>query len=95
MSFFEEYEPYEIVSNDSGYCIVCGMPGGNCKGEANSADQIRFIPNKSLNDPLATFSVPERIYEESYDGSKKVKKLLYPKGAKIRPDEARRLGLIP
>lgn len=95
MSFYEEYPEYEFAENADGSCIVCGAPNGSCKGESASLDQIRFIPKVSLNDPFATFIVPERIYEESFDGKKVVKKLIYPKGAKIRVDEAKRLGLIP
>jgi hypothetical protein len=95
MSFYEESQSYEILSHDGGPCIVCGTSGGNCRGEINSVDQIRFVPKALANDPFATFIVPERIYEEYFDGSKVVKKLIYPKGARIRPDEARRLGLLP
>ena len=95
MSFFEEYQEYEIISNDGSNCIVCGAPGGNCRGEIDSADQIRFVPKKITNDPFATFLVPERIYEEHVEGSKVVKTLVYAKGARIRPEEAKRLGLIP
>lgn len=95
MSFYEEYEPYEIISGDGGPCPICGVSGGNCRGEADSADQIRFIPKVPLNDPFATFIVPHRIYEDVVEGKKVIKKLVYAKGARIRPEEARRLGLIP
>ena len=95
MSYFDEAEPYEIVSHDGGPCPVCGVSGGNCKGEADSADQIRFIPKVPLDDPFATFTVPERIYEEHQEGGRTVRSLLHAKGSRIRPEEAKRLGLMP
>lgn len=57
---------------------------------------IKFLPPKKANDPGATFTVPERIYEETTSASGKTsRKLIYAKGDRIRPSEARRLGLVP
>lgn len=85
----------EFLENEDGPCPVCGVAGSNCKGEGNEYDGIQFLPPIIGEDPLATFTVPHRIYEETQVGSRTVKKLLHPKGARIRPEEAKRLGLLP
>lgn len=95
MSFFNEAQSYELVSADGESCIVCGARGTNCVGESHSSDQIRFIPNVPVDDPFATFTVPERIYVEETKGKRTVRTLLYPKGARIRPEVAKKLGLMP
>lgn len=97
MTFYDPADDIEFAENVDGFCPVCGAEGNNCTGgEASMYDSVvTFVPPKPLNDPLATFIVPERIYEETVVGTRTVRKLLYPAGAKIRPEEAKRLGLLP
>jgi len=83
----------EILSSHGEDCPICGAAGSNCAGEFD-ADTIVFVPTQPVNDPLATFTVAERIFSEEKVGSRTVRKLLYAKGARIRPEEARRLGLL-
>jgi len=84
----------EILEFTPGPCPVCGEPGGNCRGDSNYHGGIVILPKKK-KDPRATFRVPERVYEETQVGSRKVRKLLYSKGDSITIDEAKRLGLVP
>lgn len=93
MGFFSSKKGWEVVEFDGGPCPVCGESGGNCKGESEFAGSIQIAPPVK-DDPFATFTVPERIYIEEESGSKTVKRLLYPQGARIRPEEAKRLGLM-
>ena len=100
MSFYESApDDYEIANFEPGRCPVCGADGSNCKSEHEDKyleKGILFSPQAPKGeDPLATFIVPERIYESNMVGSREVKRLLYPKGARIRPEEAKRLGLLP
>lgn len=76
-------------------CPVCGAINGTCRGNG-STHSAKLIPPKPKDDPSATFTVPERIYETKVGANGRTyKKLIYPKGARIRPQEAKRLGLIP
>lgn len=95
MGFYSSGDNIEVAKFEEGPCPVCGSSDNTCKGKHGGKGKIQFISPRSLDDPLATFTVPERIYEETQVGSRTVKKLLYPKGAKIRPEEAKRLGLLP
>jgi len=85
----------DFIENDGSDCPVCGAKGGNCAGEESGFHQVRFLSSLPSEDPLATFSVPERIYEEVQQGSRVVRRLKYSKGARIRPAEAKTLGLLP
>lgn len=91
--FYEPSRDIEVVSS-FGDCPVCGEGGTNCKGESHYDGSVNFLPARPLNDPHATYTVPRRIYTEITVGSRVVQKLLYGKGARIRPEEARRLGLL-
>lgn len=93
MGFYSSSKGYEIVPFDGGPCAVCGAAGGNCKGDSDFHGAAQFLPPKK-DDPLATFTVPERIYIEETVNGRTRKKLLYPEGARIRPEEAQRLGLM-
>ena len=100
MSFYEgTSDDYEIADFEPGRCPVCGVEGSNCKSEHEDnylEKGVLFTPPEPKgDDPLATFIVPERIYESRMVGSREVKRLLHPKGARIRPEEAKRLGLLP
>ena len=94
-----EEDDYEIADFEPGRCPVCGVEGSNCKSEHEQEylnKSILFAPQSPREeDPLATFIVPERVYQTSIVGSREVKRLLYPKGARIRPEEAKRLGFLP
>jgi hypothetical protein len=89
----DDYE-VEFVAASAGPCPVCGAAGGNCRGDSEFHGTINIFPSQR-NDPRATFRVPHRIYEEVQVGSRTVKKLLYAKGDRITPAEAKRLGLLP
>lgn len=84
----------EIVPFEGGPCPVCGALDGTCKGESDVDGMVQFVPPKG-DDPFATFRVPERVYEEYDRGNgRKGRRLLYAKGTRIRPEEAKRLGLM-
>lgn len=83
-----------VVSSGGESCPVCGETGTNCRGEYDYDGAIQFIPPKPSDDPGATFTVPHRVFSETTVGKRTVRKLLYPVGARIRPAEARRLGLL-
>lgn len=93
MAFFSSKKGVEIVPFDGGPCPVCGTSGGNCKGDSNFGGSIQIQPAKK-DDPLATFIVPRRIYAHELVNGKKRSRLLYAEGARIRPEEAKRLGLL-
>lgn len=84
----------EVLHADRKDCPVCGTRHGDCTGDSRYMGAINFIPKK-LDDPRATFSVPKRIYENVELNGKTVRRLLYPVGARITPEEAKRLGLMP
>lgn len=93
MAFFSSKKGVEIAPFDGGPCAVCGASGGNCKGDSNFGGAIQLQPHKK-DDPLATFIVPRRIYATEVVNGRKRRQLLYAEGARIRPEEARRLGLL-
>lgn len=82
-----------LVGAQPGGCPVCKHPTGDCKGDSEYHGRVTFVP-QSLNNPLATFRVQKRIYQEEQVGSKTVRTLLYPVGASITIEEAKRLGLV-
>ena len=94
MSFYPEPTDTEVSSLEDGPCPVCGAPNRTCAGP-DCAMVVAFTPSQPHDDPLAPFFVRNSIYPEFQLGICLVKKLLYPKGALIRPEEAKRLGLIP
>lgn len=77
-----------------GPCPVCGEKGGNCRGESTYSGSITFEPPAREN-PYATFTVADRIYEEVKENGRVVRRLLYPVGARITAEEAKRLELMP
>lgn len=83
-----------ILSADRQNCPVCGGKNGDCVGDSRYSGSMTFVP-KRPDDPRATFSVPKRIYENVDVNGKSVRRLLYPVGARITPEEAQRLGLLP
>lgn len=83
-----------ILYADRSPCPVCGNLTGDCKGDSTYHGSIQIAP-KPAKDPSATFRVPKRIYTEEVVNGRKIRKLLYPKGAAITAEEAKRLGLIP
>jgi hypothetical protein len=89
-------DDYEIKYTEAqfGNCPVCGEPGGNCVGETKYNGSIIFEPPKK-SDPRATFVVPERVYEEVMMGNRATQRLLYSRGDRITPHEAKRLGFLP
>lgn len=91
--FYDLSREIEVIS-DYGDCPVCGSQHSSCTGNSEYDGAIMFGPPKPINDPAATFIVPERIFETKVIGKRKAKVLLYGKGAKIRPEEARRIGLL-
>lgn len=93
--FYEPQREIEIVSSGGTACPVCGESGTNCKGESDYQGSVNFLPTRPQDDPQATYTVPRRIYTTTVVGTRTVEKLLYSKGARIRPEEARRLGLLP
>lgn len=84
----------QVLSTDED-CPICGASGTGCAGEKDYEGGLRIFPPHRKDDPLATFVVQERVFEEVTIGKRKVRKLLYGKGARIRPEEAKRLGLYP
>jgi hypothetical protein len=80
------------VHAERGMCPVCRHPTGDCVGE--SGPPLHVIPYIERAHRNATVRVPQRVFEESYVGSKRVRRLLYPAGALITPAEARRIGLV-
>ncbi len=90
----DDAQSITIAEPVTGLCPVCGTAGGNCKGDSAYHGVVNVIPKKE-HDPRATFRVPRRVYEEKTVNGKTVKKLLYPKGAAITPQEAQRLGFLP
>lgn len=93
--FYEPVRDVEVVSSFGQSCPVCGESGTNCKGETDYSGSVNFLPPRPLDDAQATYTVPHRIYVTTLVGTRKVQKLLHGKGARIRPEEARRLGLLP
>lgn len=91
--FYDLSNDIEIIS-DWDDCPVCGAEHTSCTGTTSYDGVIMFAQPKPVNDPAATFIVPERIFETKTVGKRTVKTLVYSKGAKIRPEEARRLGLL-
>lgn len=87
---------YQItfLEAEAGPCPVCGEPNGNCRGESTYSGSVTFEPPTREN-PGATFTVANRVYEEVKEHGRVVKRLLYPIGARITPDEAKRLELMP
>lgn len=86
----ESSEDIDISFDEGGgACPICKTEDGACVGNTRHSLSARFLPKKQ-DDFLATFIVPERVYE----GTGKAKRLLYPAGAKIRVEEAKRLGII-
>jgi hypothetical protein len=83
-----------VLKADRQDCPVCGGKHGDCVGDSKYFGGINFIP-KRPDDPTATFIVPKRIYHEVDINGKKVRRLLYAKGARVTPAEAQRLGLLP
>lgn len=84
--------PIYYAPSDLPNCIVCGAANGTCTGESGFDHMI--VLDKEKPDPRATFIVPERVFEETQVGSRLIRKLLYPKGARITPEEAYRCGFI-
>lgn len=84
----------EILRSDHGACPVCRHASGDCVGDSPGLESsINFV--RKVDDPSATFSVPERVYESFLQGTRKVRRLLHAPGDRITPKEARRLGLMP
>jgi hypothetical protein len=92
MSFYS-LEDAEMSSVEIGPCPVCKHPTGDCIGDSHFNGGVMFKP-KRKPDPAETFSLPERVYEEYEDKGKMKKRLLYAKGTRVRPAEARRLGFL-
>ncbi len=82
----------EVLTADRLPCAVCGHPTGDCPGEHPLTGIVE--PKRNLADPLATFIVPERIYEEEIVNGRTYRRLIYAVGDRIRMEEARRIGLI-
>jgi hypothetical protein len=93
MPFYSAPKSVEIAAFDGGPCPVCGAAGGNCKGESDFEGAAQILPPKK-DDPFATFTVSERVYAHVTVNGRTRRKLLYPQGARIRPEEAKRLGLM-
>lgn len=94
MGFYSERKVEQVMEfAEAGPCIVCGDPSGNCKGDSDFAGAIQITP-PGKEDPFATFSVPERVYEKEVVNGRTRKKLIHAKGDRIRPEEAKRLGLM-
>lgn len=94
MGFYSERKTERVMDfAEAGPCPVCGDPSGNCKGDSEFSGAIQFTP-PAKEDPFATFTVPERIYEKEIVNGRTRKKLIYAKGDRIRPEEAKRLGLM-
>lgn len=85
---------YHNLPADRQPCPVCKHPTGDCVGDSQYHGRIEFLPKK-IDDPRATFSVPRRIYQKKFVNGKKRKVLLYPIGARITFEEAKRIGLLP
>lgn len=90
---YPEYRRVDISGFTGGDCPVCGAENGNCKGESDMDHLVEFMPKEKPN-PLATFSVPERVYTEMKVGSRVIRKLLYSPGDRITIEEAKRVGLL-
>jgi hypothetical protein len=90
---YPEYRRVEFIDPEEGKCPVCGAENGSCKGDSTLDHMIEFLPKKK-DDPMATFSVPERVYTEEQVGSKLIRKLLYSPGDRITVAEAKRVGLL-
>lgn len=81
------------ISYEDGDCPVCGAEHFTCKGENEFSGTISMFESKK-DDPLATFIVKDRVYETYTENGRTYRKLKYPKGARIRPEEARSMGLL-
>lgn len=76
-------------------CIVCGELYCACRGDGTYDVGFNFEPAKPIDDPAATFVVKNRVYVKRWINGTETKTLLHGVGSRIRPDEAKRLGLIP
>lgn len=94
MGFYSERKISEDVTfTEGGPCPVCGDASGNCKGDSSFEGAIQIAPPEK-EDPFATFTVPERVYDVEVTNGRTRKKLIHAKGDRIRPEEAKRLGLL-
>lgn len=84
----------EFAAHDE-ICPVCGELDATCVGEYPFSGGILFDDEPPRDNPAATFIVPRRIWVEEQVGTRSVKRLKYPVGARITPEEARSLGLLP
>jgi len=94
MSFYEDVGDEIEFAENVDVCLVCGTSGGNCKGSSDEHDMIQFLPEAPDYDPYATWTLDRDIYEETQVGTRKVTKLKYKKGTRIRPEVAKELGLF-
>lgn len=94
MSFYSlADQDIDFLPAEEGGCPVCKDSTGNCTGDSEYHGAVFFKPPRRP-DPAETFSLPERVYEEVVENGKKVKRLLYAKGTRVRPAEAKRLGFL-
>lgn len=82
------------VPADRTRCPVCSESSGDCVGDSHYSGRMTFI-EQVPDDPRATFRVPKRIYDVVEINGRKQRKLIYPMGTSITPEEAKRLGLLP
>lgn len=94
MSFYA-IEDIEFSAAEPGACPVCRHPTGDCVGDSHYKGAAFFKP-KRPPDPGETFSLPERVYEDVVNPKtgKTTKRLLYARGTRVRPSEAKRLGFL-
>lgn len=92
---FYALEDIEFSVAELGPCPVCHHPTGDCVGDSHYQGAAFFKP-KRKPDPGETFILPERVYEETENPKtgKVTKKLLYARGTRVRPSEAKRLGFL-
>lgn len=91
--------PYTIEFSglDRSPCPVCRNSTGDCVGDEHDPNSFHMMEFKQAEkpDPAATFIVQARVFTEQQVGKRTVRELLYAVGDRIRPEEAKRVGLIP
>ena len=84
-----------IVRRQSGPCLVCGHPTGDCSEGSNNDVRIlgaNLFPSLNIED---VFIVEEDIFEERQISQfSKIKVLTIPAGTRITKTKAKELGLV-